>query len=304
MILIAAPKGDATHHGTPARKFASSGRLDQFVLALLIALFSLPAMAETLGMPPWPVTAMMHETLAQRIPPPAGFVRTAATQKSFAAWLRALPMKPPASPVLLFDGAKKSRQDVHTAIIDIDVEKRDLQQCADAVMRLRAEWLWSIGAKDRIAFNYTGGGRVPFSRFATGARPSEDGKRWKKSGKPDQSYAGFRRYMTNVFVYAGTYSLARELVPVSGGVAPQIGDVIIKGGFPGHAVLVIDMAEDRQTGKKRFLLAQSYMPAQEIHIIKNPRAADGSAWYDAPINWPLQTPEWTFNEGSLKRWPE
>lgn len=45
------------------------------------------------------------------------------------------------------------------AVIDIDVEKRDLQQCADAVMRLRAEWLWSIGTKDRIAFNYTGGGR-------------------------------------------------------------------------------------------------------------------------------------------------
>ena len=213
-------------------------------------------------------------------------------------------MKPAGAPVMLYNGALKPRQDAHAAVIDIDVGKRDLQQCADAVMRLRAEWLWSIGARNRIAFNYTGGGRVSFSQFATGARPSEDGKVWRKRGRPDASYNGFRNYMTNVFIYAGTYSLSRELVRLPAGAMPRIGDVIIKGGFPGHAVLVIDMAEDRQTGKKRFLLAQSYMPAQEIHIIKNPRAADGSAWYDAPITWPLQTPEWTFNEGSLKRWPE
>lgn len=252
----------------------------------------------------WPTTSGSLETLAQRIAPPAGFVRTPAAAESFAAWLRALPMKPAGAPVMLFNGARKARQDVHAAVIDIDVGERDLQQCADAVMRLRAEWLWSIGAKDRIAFNYTGGGRVPFTRFASGARPSEDGKRWRQSAKADKSYRGFRRYMTNVFVYAGTYSLARELKAVPGGVSPEIGDVIIKGGFPGHAVLVVDMAENKATGKKRFLLAQSYMPAQDIHILKNPAAQDGSPWYDAPIVWPLATPEWTFESGSLKRWGE
>ncbi len=161
-------------------------------------------------------------------------------------------MKPVGAAVMLFNGAKKRRQDLHAAVIDIDVVKRDLQQCADAVTRLRAEWLWSIGAKDRIAFNFTGGGRVAYSRFASGARPSEDGKRWRQKAKADQSYKGFRRYMTNVFVYAGTYSLARELKAVPGGVTPQIGDVIIKGGFPGHAVLVVDMAENASTGEKRF----------------------------------------------------
>ncbi len=205
---------------------------------------------------------------------------------------------------MLYTGVKKARQDVHAAVIDIDVEKRDLQQCADAVMRLRAEWLWSIGAKDSIAFNYTGGGRVAYTRFASGERPNEDGKRWRRTAQADRSYAGFRRYMTNVFSYAGTYSLARELSSVPDGSMPRIGDVIIKGGFPGHAVLVIDMIENAQTGEKRFLLAQSYMPAQDIHILKNPAAADGSPWYAAPIVWPLVTPEWTFASGSLKRWPD
>jgi hypothetical protein len=40
--------------------------------------------------------------------------------------------------VLLYNGAPKFRQDVHAAVIDIDVGTRDLQQCADATMRLRA----------------------------------------------------------------------------------------------------------------------------------------------------------------------
>ncbi len=111
------------------------------------------------------------------------------------------------------------------------------------------------------------------------------------------------RYMTGAFSYAGTYSLDRELKSVPGGTMPEIGDVIIKGGFPGHAVLVADMAENKATGERRFLLLQSYMPAQDIHVLKNPAERDGSPWYAAPISWPLVTPEWTFPEGSLKRWP-
>ena len=46
----------------------------------------------------------------------------------------------------------------------------------------------------------------------------------------------------------------------------QPGDVFIKGGSPGHAVIVVDVAIYPQTGKTVFLLAQSYMLAQQIHI--------------------------------------
>ena len=52
-------------------------------------------------------------------------------------------MKPANAPVLIYTGAQKWRQDVHAAVIDIDVGRRDLQQCADAIMRLRAEWLFA-----------------------------------------------------------------------------------------------------------------------------------------------------------------
>ncbi|MFA5952699.1 MAG: DUF4846 domain-containing protein [Hyphomicrobium sp.] len=224
------------------------------------------------------------DTLAARIRAPDGFERVPAPPGTFAEWLRGLPMKPDGAPVLTYTGAPKWRQDVHVAVVDIDVGKRDLQQCADAVMRLRAEWLFATGHPKDIAFNDT------------------DGKRRRFSASPKQDYAAFRKYMDLVFAYAGTYSLDRELksVPVSD---IAIGDVFIKGGFPGHAVPVADMAVNPATGEKRFLLLQSYMPAQEMHILKNPGSTDGSPWYAAAIGDQLVTPEWVFLRKALKRWP-
>ena len=44
------------------------------------------------------------------------------------------------------------------------------------------------------------------------------------------------------------------------------------------------------------------MPAQEFQIIKNPLHGDDPWYYAAELNYPLVTPEYVFNEGSLKRW--
>jgi hypothetical protein len=241
-------------------------------------------------------------TLGERIAAPAGFVRVPVEPGGWAEWLRGLPLKPADAPLLLYNGARKPRQDVHAAIVAIDVGRRDLQQCADAILRLRAEWLWSTGRTGAIAFDYTGGGRVDFTRWAQGLRPSPDGKRWSRSGGSDTSYASFRRYMDAVFTMAGTYSLERELKPAAIDDL-RIGDVFIKGGFPGHGVLVVDMAHKPGTSERRFLLLQSFMPAQEMHILKNPATADGSPWYAPDFGDRLVTPEWTFPRGSLRRFP-
>jgi hypothetical protein len=234
---------------------------------------------------PWrSPAAPAAETLAQRIAPPPGFERIAVAPESWGAWLRGLPRKAPGAPVLLFTGAPKWRQDVHAAVIDIDVGTRDLQQCAHAIMRLRAEWQFAAGRPRDIGFNYT------------------DGKRHTFSSRRNTDHAALRKYMDLVFAYAGTYSLERELKPVPLA-EMQIGDVFIKGGFPGHAVLVADMAQNKTTGERRFLLIQSYMPAQDMHVLKNPAAADGAPWYPAAFAGNLVTPEWTFAPQSLRRWP-
>ena len=249
----------------------------------------------------WRSEAVTRETLEARFAPPSGFERAAVTPGSFAAWLRGLALKAKDARVLLFDGNPKARQDVHAAVIDIDTGTSDLQQCADAVMRLRAEWLYGTGQQAGIVFNFTSGNAVAFARYAKGERPDESAKKWKKSADADASYVSFRKYMNLVFAYAGTASLEKELKAIDTADV-QIGDVFIKGGFPGHAVIVADMTENKITRSKRFLLIQSFMPAQDMHVLKNPANTDGSPWY-APPTADLVTPEWTFAKGSLRRWP-
>ena len=238
------------------------------------------------------------------IPPPADFTRVSADSSSFAFWLRHLPLRQNASTVMLYNGRAKRNQGAHFAIADIDVGSRNLQQCADAVMRLYAEYKFSRRFYDDIHFNFTSGDRVDFLQWAGGVRPDVQGNRvtWHRTAEPDTSYASFRDYLNIVFMYAGSYSLSQEMQRV----APaemRIGDVFIQGGFPGHAVIVVDTAQ-KPNGKAAFLLAQSYMPAQDIHILKNPQNTDHSPWYLLREGQRLVTPEWTFSWDDVKRFPK
>lgn len=81
----------------------------------------------------------------------------------------------------------------------------------------------------------------------------------------------------------------------------NIGDVFIVGGSPGHAVIVVDMAVNSD-GEKIFLLAQSYMPAQQTQILINPMDEDISPWYSLKRKEKLVTPQWTFDLDMLKTW--
>jgi hypothetical protein len=62
--------------------------------------------------------------------------------------------------------------------------------------------------------------------------------------------------METVFIYCGTYTLEQSLQPVKDFSKMQIGDVFVKGGAPGHAEIVVDMAVNKTTGKKIYLLAE------------------------------------------------
>jgi hypothetical protein len=215
--------------------------------------------------------------------------------------LRGLPLRPPGTAVELFDGRPKARQDVHFAVVDIDTGSRDLQQCADAVIRMRAEYLFDAGCAARVAFDFTSGDEARWSAWAAGSRPQVQGSdvSWRSSAARDASYSNFRRYLDLVFTYAGSSSLEHELVRVEDSSQIQAGDVFIRGGFPGHAVLVLDVAADSE-GQRVFLLAQSYMPAQDFHVLRDPTHRD-NPWYEARPNGVLTTPEWTFAFDDLHR---
>ncbi|MCW3116424.1 MAG: hypothetical protein JWM28_506, partial [Chitinophagaceae bacterium] len=113
--------------------------------------------------------------------------------------------------------------------------------------------------------------------------------------------ADFENYLETVFSYAGTCSLASELKPVHDINDIQPGDVFIKPGFPGHAMMVTDMVINEK-GKKMFMLAQGYMPAQDMHVVNNYENAAISPWFEIPVSGGLVTPEWIFNLNQLKRW--
>jgi len=278
-------------------------RLQSPLLLVILACGLIPrAPAHAATAYPWLGDRAITETLAGRIAPPMGYRRLPAAPASFASWLRGLPLKPAGTPVRFHDGREKRYQAGAFAVIDLDVGAADLQQCADAVMRLRAEFLRAREREEAIAFDFTSGMRARWPEWRAGARPVVNGAdvSWMpRRTSADRSYASFRRYLDAVFTYAGTISLRRELIHVADPARIEPGDVFIQAGSPGHAVIVLDVAQNHG-GERVFLLGQSFMPAQDFHVLVNP-GADGSPWYTVQPDRPLVTPEWRFNWDDLRR---
>jgi len=178
-----------------------------------------------------------------------------------------------------------------------------LQQCADAVIRLRAEYLYQLKKYENIYFNFTSGDKTKFTDWMQGLRPQVKNNKvkWKKSGKVGSDYPSFKKYLETVFMYAGSYSLKKELVHVTNTNNIKISDVFIQGGFPGHAVIVVDKSVNAETWEIAVLLAQSYMPAQDIHILKNLNSETSNPWYIINEEDMLYTPEWTFEWKDLHK---
>ena len=201
-------------------------------------------------------------TLESRIHTSDGYTRTKEADGSLAEFLRNYAMEPDQSPVLLYDGSKKRNQK---------------------------------------AFHFTNGFDAQYTKWADGYRIRVNGNNvsWIKSAQPDTSYDSLKDYLRIVFSYAGTASMDTEAQPIPLSDL-QVGDVFLKGGNPGHVVMVVDLCENAD-GKKAFLLAQGYMPAQQFHVLKNPAHEDDPWYYEDEVTYPFHTPEYTFQKGSLKR---
>ena len=222
-------------------------------------------------------------TIKLRFIAPRGYTTIHATENSYAAYLQNLPLKPMGTEVKYYNGDSKSKDNVYCSVVDQDIDPVDLQQCADAVMRLRGEYLYGLGKYDEIKFNFLSDGKPRY---------------FKDYAKGDNSYSKFRKYMKYIFSYANTASLRAEL-KVRQIEDMQIGDVLIQKGNPyGHAVTIVNMAKD-SANNKLYMLAQSYMPAQETQVLINPMNNEKSPWYELKAG-EIVTPEWEFTSEDLR----
>ena len=215
-----------------------------------------------------------------QIPVPDGFKRVPVASSSFGEWLRAQPLKKEKA-VFLFNGSLKHNQQAQFAVLDISIGKKDLQQCADAVMRLRAEYLYKQHRYSEIVF--------------------KDNSGKKYVCPPNANREQFNKYLELVFSWCGTISLEKQLSSVNVINDVQPGDVFIKGGSPGHAAIVMDVVQNSK-GEKMVMLANGYMPAQDIHVVRNIYNEEDSPWIWVNGKDPVRLPEWTFGSNQLRTW--
>lgn len=241
-------------------------------------------------------------SLMNRIKPPLSYTRIELEGNSFGSYLRNFKLKPHGSKVHYYNGEIKSR-DVHVAVLDMDVGDKDLQQCADSIIRLRADYLYEEDRFEDISFNLTNGFQTPYKKWMNGYRVKVKGNTttWiKKYDNNENDYKVLKSYLEFIYSYAGTLSLSKELKSVDY-MSMKVGDVFIRGGSPGHGIIVMDMAVNDE-GERIYMLAQGYMPAQEMHVLLNPRDKEMSPWYKLDENdTEIITPEWTFTTSELKR---
>lgn len=239
------------------------------------------------------------DTLESRILVPEGYERTQEPDDSLGTFLRNYAMLPDQTPVHLYDGEERKHASA-AAVFDMYLGDRNLQQCADSVMRIYAEYLRTIGREDKIAFHFVDGFLCDWESYKNGKRVKfvDDVPTWKESEVPENLDEAFEDYLNIVFAYSSTLSQVDEsdAIPLD---EIQIGDIFIKGGSPGHVILVADMCE--KDGKKAFLLAQGFMPAQQFHVLKNLQHEEDPWYYEDEITYPFVTPDYQFDEECLKR---
>ena len=255
---------------------------------------------------PWLKQYDPQDLLINRFAPPEGYAIEQPPANSFGYWLQRLPLRAGRGEVHLYSRALKTNQNIHLAVVDLDVGTKDLQQCADSVIRLRSEYLWGQNRAKEVHFNFTSGDRAEWTKWSEGYRPDVASTvRWRRTAMADNSYTAFHGYLDAVFKYAGTASLRKELVPVTSPSDIHVGDVFIAGRDgvrAGHCLIVVNTAQNA-AGRRLFMIAQGFLPAQEMEVLINPTSPQSGAWYPADFGQTLVTPEWTFKAADLRRFP-
>ena len=241
-------------------------------------------------------------TVYDRIKVPKNYKRNPLVTGSFEAYVNTYPLKEANAKVINYDGTPYVYQQGHVGVLEVPVPSNGLQQCADALMRLRAEYLWEQNKKEDIGFNFTSGHYCSWKQYAQGYRPKVNGNKvsFHKTAKESHTKTTFYKYLNLIYMYAGTQSLYDELPKISKVSNLKIGDMLIKPGSPGHVVMIADIVEN-ENGNRLFVLLQGNTPAQSVHILKNPNDTSLSPWYELEMGAFVQIPTYYFEEAKFMR---
>lgn len=241
-------------------------------------------------------------TIKSRVKVPNNYKRVVYPKGSFQEYLRNYKLKPFGSKIINYDGSDYFWQLGHIGILDVPVPKNGLQQCADALIRIRSEYLWQQNRKNDIGFNFTSGHYCSWKRYASGYRPKIKGNNvaFYKTASVNHSKENFYKYLNLIYMYSGTLSLYNELAQINDIKNLKIGDMLIKGGSPGHIVMICDEIIN-ENGDKLFLLFQGNTPAQSVHLVKNLEDSFISPWYKLEKNSIIPVSNYTFANSKFVR---
>lgn len=116
-------------------------------------------------------------------------------KNGWSYFLQHLPEKQ--GPVLDYKGNPIAYQAKQTAAIDCDTGDKDLQQCADVLMRLCAEYLFSQKRFADIHFHFVSGHDCSFLDYCKGKRPAAQGNNvlFVYASAVDSSHQSLRSYL-------------------------------------------------------------------------------------------------------------
>lgn len=245
------------------------------------------------------------DSIATRVKVPKGYTRVQYPKGTFQEFIQKYPLKPFGAQVINYDATKYFYQEGHIGVLDLSVPKNGLQQCADALIRLRSEYLWKKNKKAKIGFEFTSGHYCSWKKYAEGFRPKIKGNKvsFHKTASKNSSKENFYKYLNLIYMYSGTLSLYNELPKVTSKNKLQIGDMLVYPGTPGHIIMLVDEIKD-SVGEKRFILAQGNTPAQSVHILKNPNGNEKKPWYKIEMNARIEVPGYYFENARFIRFKD
>ena len=221
----------------------------------------------------------------------------------YSIFLREFPLKNN-NVVKYHNGENKYNNNIWAAVFDYDIGTGNLHQCADAVIFMRAQYLYTKGLFDKLQYTFVSGFKAKYLDYLShyykvdGNKVSLVLRNKKLKEKPET----FKKWLKEVWMYSNTWSIENFDSYRVSIMDIRPGDFFIRSNPPpgvGHAVKVVDVVSD-SNGFKKVMLSQSYMPAQENHILINPR--DDQVWYEIGSSTKvIQTPEFTFHSNELRR---